>query len=99
MLPMLPVSQKNGGKNAIEINTRCERKADGALLVTDSRPSATIKQIELSGVEAAVYDYCDEVHSTASLVQDVSENFPDEDFSNVNETIQSRLRAAFENLR
>ena len=72
-----------------------ERQSDGALHVTDTRPGERIRQIELSGVEAAVYDFCDEVHSTTSIIRHLREHLPEADFRN--EGLQAFLNSLVAN--
>jgi len=52
------------------------RQPDGSLLLRDSRPGATMREVKLSGCEAAAYEFCDAFHSFAAIVQHLHERSP-----------------------
>ena len=52
------------------------RRSDGSLLLRDTRPGATMREVELSGSEAAAYEFCDEFHSLAAIVRHLHEQSP-----------------------
>lgn len=52
------------------------RRDDGSLLLRDSRPGAAFREVELSGSEAAAYDYCDEFKSFEAIVRHLREQVP-----------------------
>jgi ribosomal peptide maturation radical SAM protein 1 len=52
------------------------RRADGSLALRDTRPDAAHASHELSGMEAEVYAFCDELHSTAAIVRHLDALWP-----------------------
>ena len=52
------------------------RRPDGGLLLRDTRAAATIPEVELSGLEQAAYEYCDQVRSNTSVLRYLTEAFP-----------------------
>lgn len=52
------------------------RRFDGALVVRDTRSTATLAEVVLSGPNQAVYEYCDEFRSLPSIVRHLAETFP-----------------------
>jgi ribosomal peptide maturation radical SAM protein 1 len=50
---------------------------DGALILQDSRSDAALAQVRLEGLEKCVYQFCDRVHSLASIVRHLQTLFPD----------------------
>lgn len=55
-----------------------ERQASGTLLLLDGRNNAAYSNISLSGMEQAVYEYCDEYHSAAAVTRRLRALFPGE---------------------
>lgn len=53
---------------------------DGTLVLVDSRSDASLPHLRLSNLERAAYEYCDEMHSGASVVQQLHTTFPDTEF-------------------
>jgi len=51
-------------------------RPDGSLLLRDTRPGATMREVELSGGEAAAYEFCDEFRSFAGIVRRLREWSP-----------------------
>jgi len=49
------------------------RRPDGSLLLLDTRPGATMPEVELSGIEAAAYEFCDELHPLTAIVRHLRE--------------------------
>jgi ribosomal peptide maturation radical SAM protein 1 len=54
------------------------RRPDGSLLLRDTRPGATMREIELFGSEAVVYEFCDELRAFGTIVQHLRERTPAE---------------------
>jgi ribosomal peptide maturation radical SAM protein 1 len=54
------------------------RRPDGSLRLRDTRPDATMREVELTGNEAAVYAFCDECRPFAGIVRHVRERSPGE---------------------
>jgi hypothetical protein len=52
-------------------------QADGTLLLHDTRSNALLPELQLSGLEQAVYEYCDELHSVANITQYLRQRFPE----------------------
>ena len=52
------------------------RRPEGSLLLLDTRPGATTREIELRGDEAAVYDFCDEMRAFPVIVRFLRERAP-----------------------
>ena len=52
------------------------RRTNGSLLLRDTRPGASLLEVELSGIEAAAYEFCDKFHSFAAILQHLREQFP-----------------------
>lgn len=70
-------------KNAPEPGTLVIGEEGDALVLLDSRSTATIPRLELRGLERAAYDYCDETRSGVAIVRHLreqgSETFDDAD--------------------
>ena len=54
-----------------------QRRPDGSLLLRDTRPGAAMWEVELTGSEAAAYEYCDECRSFAGILRQLRERSPD----------------------
>lgn len=54
---------------------------DSSIVLMDTRTSAVRAQASLSGLERAVYEFCDEVHSAAAVARKLRIAFPDERFT------------------
>ncbi|MDQ3650658.1 MAG: RiPP maturation radical SAM C-methyltransferase [Acidobacteriota bacterium] len=54
----------------------CITRPDGTLMLIDTRSDATVPELMLSGLEQAAYEYCDELHSTANVIQYLRRSFP-----------------------
>jgi ribosomal peptide maturation radical SAM protein 1 len=52
------------------------QRSDGALLLHDTRPVATMREIELAGIEAEAYQFCDEFHSLAAITRHLRDRSP-----------------------
>lgn len=52
------------------------QRPDGSLLLRDTRPGATMREVELSGIEAAAYEFCDGLHPFAAIVRHLREQSP-----------------------
>lgn len=57
------------------------RRTDGALMLIDTRAGATVPELILAGLERAAYEYCDEAHSSESVVRHLRTSFPESRFS------------------
>ena len=55
--------------------------ADGRLMLADTRSERKIAHLTLSGLEQAVYEYCDELHTVVGVVRHLRKKFPDSDFA------------------
>jgi ribosomal peptide maturation radical SAM protein 1 len=52
-------------------------RPDGTRLLRDTRAAATYREIVLSGLEDAAYEYCDEFRPFPSVVRHLTERFPE----------------------
>lgn len=52
------------------------QRPDGSLLLCDTRPGAVMREVELSGLEAAAYEFCDGLHPFAAIVRYLREQSP-----------------------
>ena len=52
------------------------RQPDGSLLLRDTRPGATMREVRLSGSDAAAYEFCDEFRSVDGIVRHLREYSP-----------------------
>lgn len=50
------------------------RRPGGSLSLFDTRPGATMPEVELSGCEAAAYEFCDEIHSLSAIARHLREH-------------------------
>lgn len=57
------------------------KNEDESLTLLDSRSNAVSGELKLGRLERTVYEFCDEVRSTASVVKFLRETFPAETFS------------------
>jgi hypothetical protein len=53
-------------------------KPDGSVTLIDTCASRTFDTLDLSGVEQAAYEFCDELHSGSSVVTYLRGRFPDQ---------------------
>jgi ribosomal peptide maturation radical SAM protein 1 len=56
-------------------------RADGSLALLDTRPDATVPELILSGLDQAVYEFCDQLQPTASILKHLREAFPGVEFT------------------
>jgi len=54
------------------------RRPDGSVVLRDTRPDAAIREVELSGIEAVAYEFCDEFRPFAAVLRHLRERWPDE---------------------
>lgn len=59
---------------------RSVNRPDGGVTLLDTRSIATLPELTLRGLEAAAYEYCDELRSARNVVQHLHETFPDIEF-------------------
>lgn len=59
----------------------CVARPDGALKLIDTRSTATVPELTLSGLEQVAYEFCDEMHSAAGVVRHLRQTFPECDFT------------------
>jgi ribosomal peptide maturation radical SAM protein 1 len=52
------------------------KRSDGTLLLQDTRAIATRGEVVFSGLEQAVYEYCDEFRCSSSVIRHLTEAFP-----------------------
>jgi len=52
------------------------KQSDGTLLLQDTRAIATQREVVFSGLEQAVYEYCDEFRCSSSVIRHLTEAFP-----------------------
>lgn len=69
------------------------RTGSGELQLIDTRRSATIPSLLLSGLEQVAYEYCDSVHTLDSVARYLSRRFPEVPFEteNVREFLDSAV--------
>ena len=60
---------------------RSVMRADDSLMLLDTRSDATIRELVLSGLEQAAYEFCDELRAGTSIVRHLRETFPLVEFS------------------
>lgn len=51
-------------------------RADGALVLLDTRLDALRRELVLTGIERAAYEFCDELHSLSSITMHLRHEFP-----------------------
>ncbi len=68
------------------------RRADGSLVLYDTRPGATTREIELDDKAAAAYEFCDEFRPFSSIVRHLRERSPGK------EIIEENVRAFLDSL-
>jgi len=69
-------------KSNPELGTlRSIARADGSLVLLDTRSDATIRELVLSGLEQAAYEFCDELRAGLSIVRHLRASFPLIEFS------------------
>lgn len=56
-------------------------RPDGALVIEDTRTGATQRQVALSGLDRAAYEYCDEAHAAGAVARHLRGRFPGVEFS------------------
>jgi ribosomal peptide maturation radical SAM protein 1 len=57
------------------------RRPDGTIMLVDTRSGTLLPQLMLSGLEQAAYDYCDEIRSGRSIIQQLHALFPETEFA------------------
>lgn len=60
---------------------RSVSRADGSLMIVDTRPGATVSELTLSGLEQAAYEFCDELQAGTHIVRHLRALFPTVEFS------------------
>jgi hypothetical protein len=69
-------------KSNPELGTlRSVMRADGSMVLLDTRSDATISELVLSGLEQAAYEFCDELRAGPSIVRHLRASFPLVEFS------------------
>jgi ribosomal peptide maturation radical SAM protein 1 len=56
-------------------------RLDGQLILLDTRSDAMQREYTFSGLERAVYEYCDELRSGATIIQHLQSSYPDASFT------------------
>jgi ribosomal peptide maturation radical SAM protein 1 len=56
-------------------------RPDGSLTIMDTRSDATVRELALSGLEQAAYEFCDQLRAGASIVRHLRTSFPAVEFS------------------
>ena len=56
-------------------------RPDGSLVIFDTRPGASVPELSLSGLEQAVYEFCDELQAGTHIVRHLRSLFPTVEFS------------------
>ncbi len=56
-------------------------RADGSLVLLDTRSDATIRELLLTGLEQAAYEFCDELRAGPSIIRHLRASFPLVEFS------------------
>lgn len=65
-----------------ETGTLCSsRHPDGSLSIVDTRSDTTVGTLVLAGLEQAAYEFCDTLHTGASVIAHLRHSFPDVAFS------------------
>ena len=59
----------------------CSIRPDGMLALFDSRSEATLRELTLSGLEQAAYEYCDSVRPLPAVIQHLRKRFPGAEFN------------------
>jgi ribosomal peptide maturation radical SAM protein 1 len=57
------------------------RRSDGSLAIVDTRSDTTVGTLVLTGLEQAAYEFCDTLHTGASVIGHLHDSFPDIAFS------------------
>lgn len=57
------------------------RRPDGSLLLRDTRPGTTMREVDLAGDEAAAYEFCDEFRPFAGIVRHLRERSPGDEIT------------------
>jgi hypothetical protein len=60
------------------------RRADGNLVLEDTRVCATVQHFVFSGLEQVAYEFCDRAHSVAAIERHLRQRFPDAAFEEAN---------------
>ena len=60
---------------------RSVSRPDGSLVIIDSRPGATVRELILSGLECAAYKVCDELQSGVAVIRHLRALFPSVEFA------------------
>ena len=71
------------------------RRPDGSLLLLDTRPGAAMSEVELSGIEAAAYEFCDEFRPFGGIVRHLRERSPEAEITE--EGVRAYLGSLAEN--
>ena len=85
------------------VTLRSFDRADGVLILTDTRPDATVFQQRLTGIQRAVYLFCDSghtLHKIAEHVADITEGSPPDETTllrMLDEWIDSRIMVHLDN--
>lgn len=72
-------------------------RPDGSLVIFDTRPGASVAELTLSGLEQAVYEFCDELQAGPNIVRHLRALFPTVEFSEhrvfefVNSLVENKL--------
>jgi ribosomal peptide maturation radical SAM protein 1 len=56
-------------------------RTDGSLVLMDTRSDASLRELALTGLEQAAYEYCDELRSGPVVARHLRELFPEVDFT------------------
>jgi ribosomal peptide maturation radical SAM protein 1 len=65
-------------KREPESGTLCSAvRADGSLVLLDTRSDARMEEIMLTGLEQAAYEFCDELRSGKAVARHLGERFPE----------------------
>jgi ribosomal peptide maturation radical SAM protein 1 len=56
-------------------------RPDGSLTIMDTRSDATVRELVLSGLEQAAYEFCDQLQAGPSIVRHLRTSFPAVEFS------------------
>ena len=56
-------------------------RADGSLILLDTRSNATQAEFSLSGMEKTAYEYCDSLHSSTAITGHLHKEYPDMQFT------------------
>ena len=58
----------------------CQFRPNGTLALLDSRSDATVRELELAGLERAAYEYCDQARPLSAVVRHLRATFPQPEF-------------------